>query len=153
MSTPSDHPPSGQPPAESTAGGAWASSEAGGGQAPEPGPPAERHRPWAWIAACVVLLVVAGGVAIWALGLQSDLDDQKDQTAQAQQEAAQAGDAVDELSAEVDDITQSVSDAGEDAQQNLQAALDELRDKLAELRDQLTQAAEDAGAADAAPTP
>ena len=56
--------------------------------------PEQRTRPWGWIAACVVLVIVAGGLAIWALGTQSSLDDQKDQTAQAQQEAQQANDQI-----------------------------------------------------------
>ena len=32
----------------------------------------------------MLLVLVAGGLAVWALGLQSDLDDQRDQTAAAQ---------------------------------------------------------------------
>ena len=89
---------------------------------------------------CVLLLLVAGGFAVWALGLQSDLDDQKTQTAQAQQEAEQANEAVSALSAQVDDISQAIGDAGDqlaqsgdDAQGNVQLALDGLKSKLAAL--------------------
>ena len=98
------------------------------GAAAAPAPPPRHHRPWGWIATCVLLVLVAGGLAIWALGLQSDLDDQRDQTAQAQQQAEQASKDVDALAGEVDEISQSVSDAGEqlsqsgaDAEENAQA--------------------------------
>jgi hypothetical protein len=37
-------------------------------------PPARHHRPWGWIV-CVLLVLIAGGLAIWTLELQSDLDD------------------------------------------------------------------------------
>ena len=69
------------------------------GTAPAGSAPAKGRRPWGWIVVCVLLLLVAGGFAVWALGLQSDLDDQKTQTAQAQQEAEQANEAVSALSA------------------------------------------------------
>src|SRR6478672_5197426 len=100
-------------------------------------PPPRRHRPWGWIALCVLLVVVGGGLMIWALGLQSDLDDQENQTAQAQQQAAQASKEVATLSGEIDQISQSVSDAGDqlsqagdEAQQNAQTTLDGLGTKL-----------------------
>ncbi len=115
-------------------------------------PPA-RHRPWGWIAACVLLVLIAGGLTIWALGLQGDLDDQRDQTAQAQQEAEQAGNDVEALAGQVDEISQAVSDAGDqlsqagaDAEQNVQQALDELGPKLESLKGQVAEAVEDAGA-------
>ena len=113
-----------------------------------PEPTAKKPRPWGWIAACVLLVVVAGGLAIWALGLNSDLDDQKVQTVQAKQEAEQANSEVDELSGQVDDITQTVNDAsdalsqaGQDAQNNAQSALDGLKAKLATLKEKLQAAA------------
>jgi peptidoglycan hydrolase CwlO-like protein len=116
-------------------------------------PPARPHhrRPWGWIAACVLLVLVAAGLAIWALGLQSDLDDQRAQTTQAQQQAEQAGKDVEALAGEVDQISQSVSDAGEqlsqadaDAQQNAQQALDGLDSNVQSLKGQVQKAAEDA---------
>ena len=60
--------------------------------------PPEHHRPWGWITVCVLLVLVAGGLAVWALGLQSDLDDQRDQTAQANAQAEQASKEVESLS-------------------------------------------------------
>jgi hypothetical protein len=118
-------------------------------------PPPRRRRPWGWIAACVLLVVVAGGLAIWALGLNSDLDDQRDQTAQAQQQAAQASREVETLSGEIDQISQTVTDAGDqlsqagaEAQQNAQTTLDGLGTKLdsikgeaASVKDRLDKAA------------
>ncbi|MEA2176712.1 MAG: hypothetical protein QOG77_9 [Solirubrobacteraceae bacterium] len=123
-------------------------------------PPPQHHRPWGWIVGCVLLLLVAGGLAIWALGLQSDLDDQRDQTAQAQQQAEEAGKDVDSLSGQVDQISQSVDDAGQqlsqagaDAQQNAQATLEGLQTKLESVKGRVSEAVEKARTAkgDAAP--
>jgi hypothetical protein len=87
---------------------------AGGDPAP---PPPRHHRPWGWITVCVLLVLVAGGLAIWTLGLQSDLDDQRDQTAQAQAQAEQASKEVDSLSGQIDQISRSVTEAGEQLSQ------------------------------------
>lgn len=64
----------------------------GPGDVPPPGttdPTAEDDgkKPWAWITIAGLLAIAAIGLGIWALGLSSDLDDQKDKTAQAQKEA------------------------------------------------------------------
>jgi peptidoglycan hydrolase CwlO-like protein len=116
-------------------------------------PAAEHHRPWGWIVACVLLVLVAGGLAVWALGLQGDLDDQRDQTAEAQQQADQANEQLDALSGQLDDLSQTVSDAsdelsqaGGDAQQNVQEALDGLRNDLSSVKDRIEQAAGGSGA-------
>jgi len=123
------------------------------------GPP-PRHRPWGWIVACVLLLLVAVGLAIWALSLNSDLDTQRAQTAKAQQQAEQAGKDVEALSAEVDQIGQSVSDAGDqlsqagaDAQQNAQQTLDGVGTKVQSLKGRVQKAANDAGASKETSTP
>src|SRR4051794_25387043 len=63
-----------------------------------PTQPVKAHWPWGWIAVCTLLVLVAGGLAVWALGLNSDLSDQKDQTAQAQQQAQKATSEVKDLS-------------------------------------------------------
>jgi biopolymer transport protein ExbB/TolQ len=127
--------------------------------APAPTPP-RHHRPWGWIAACVLLLLVAGGLAIWALGLQSDLDNQRDQTAQAQQQAEQAGKDVEALAGEVDQISQSVSDAGDqlsqagaDAEKNAQKTLDGVDTKLQSLKGEVQKAVEDSGGAEDSTAP
>ena len=131
----------------------------GAGAGPAP-PPSRHRRPWGWIAACVLLVLVAGGLAIWALGLQSDLDDQRDQTAQAQQQAEQAGKDVEALAGQVDQISQSVSDAGDqlsqagtDAEKNAQQALDGLDTKLQSLKGQVQKAAEESGASEDSSAP
>ena len=113
---------------------------------PAPAPPA-RHRPWGWIAACVLLVIAAGGLAIWAFGLQSDLDDQRAETVQAQQQAQQASEQVDSLSGQVDEISQTVDEtsdqlaqSGADARQTAQEALDGLKSKLDSVKAQVEQA-------------
>ena len=118
-----------------------------------PSPP-RHHRPWGWIAACVVLVLVAGGLAIWALSLSSDLDNQRDETEQAQQKADQASQDVESLSGQIDEISQSVTDAGEqlsqagsDAQQNAQSTLDGLKGKLESAKGQVEKAVEESGSA------
>ena len=126
------------------------------GRAPLAPPPHKKHRAWGWITACVLLALVAGGLTIWALSLQGDLDSQKDQTAKAQQQADEASkqaeaanQQVQAVSDEVDQLSQSVSDAsdqlaqqGTDAQQNAQQTLSGIQDKLGTLKDQAGQAVE-----------
>ncbi len=95
----------------------------------------------------MLLVLVAGGLAVWAFGLQSDLDDQRDQTAAAQQQADQANEQVESLSGQLDALSQTISDAsdqlsqaGDDAQDNAQAALDGLQGDIASLKDRFEQA-------------
>jgi peptidoglycan hydrolase CwlO-like protein len=113
--------------------------------APEPAEtqPAKKHHPWGWIAVCIVLLLIAGGLAIWALGLNSDLNDQKDQTAHAQQQAQQANQQVQDISNQVDDLSQTISAAGDDAQ----TAVDDAKAKLSALITQIKDAIEKNSAA------
>ena len=167
MSSPSGQSPAGEPlpgsaeqHAPATSGPDDRTGAVPAGTAPAGGTPAKGRRPWGWIAVCVLLLLVAGGFAVWALGLQSDLDDQKIQTAQAHQEAEQANDAVSALSAQVDDISQAISDAGDQlaqsgdgARENVQQALDGLKSKLAALKDKLEQGSGDGGASEATAAP
>ena len=131
-----------------------------GADVPSAQSPPQHHRPWGWITVCVLLVLVAGGLAIWALGLQSDLDDQRDQTAQAEQQAEQASQEVESLSGQIDQISQAVSDAGAqlsqagaDAQENAQTTLDGVETKLESVRGQVEKAVEESGASqeDAAP--
>ena len=120
-----------------------------------PREPVKHHRPWGWIAVCTLLVLVAGGLAVWALGLNSDLSDEKDQTAQAEQQAQQATDEVENLSGQVDDISQSVDQASEDlsqAGQDAQQTLDGLNGKLATAKETISQAIGNAGS-DPAATP
>lgn len=126
--------------------------------------PGKPKRPWAWIAACVVLVVLAGGFAIWAVGLQDDLDEQQEKTAQAQQEAdeakqqaEEANDAVGALAGQLEQVSQGLDDAGdqleqagEDAEQNAQDAVEGLKGQVAALKDQLADAG---GGTSATPAP
>jgi peptidoglycan hydrolase CwlO-like protein len=117
--------------------------------APEPTgtKPAEKHHPWGWIATCVVLLLIAGALAIWALGLNGDLNDQKDKTAQAQQQAQQANQQVQDISNQVDDLSQSISSAGDDAQSAIADAKAKLTALIANIKDAIEKntASSDAG--------
>jgi ABC-type transporter Mla subunit MlaD len=108
----------------------------------------------------VLLVLIAGGVTIWALGLRSDLDDQRDQTAQAQHQADAASQEVESLSGQIDQISQSVNDAGEqlaqagtDAQQNAQSTLDGLGAKLDTVKSDVQQALKGVGAVKESDTP
>jgi uncharacterized protein YoxC len=123
-------------------------------------PPAQHHRPWVWITACALLVLVAGGLGIWALSLHSDLDEQSNQTAQAQQQADQANQEVESLSNEVDQISQTVSDAGDqlseagdDAQQDVEQSLAGLETKLDSMKGDLQKAIDNAGTANDASGP
>jgi peptidoglycan hydrolase CwlO-like protein len=107
------------------------------GAAPTP----EHHRSRGLIILCIVLVVVAAGLAIWALSLNSDLNAQKDKTAAAQQQADTANSEIDSLAQQVDDISQSLQDAGGTAQQ----ALEDLKSKFNAAKEQIRQAIEDAG--------
>src|SRR4051794_6845342 len=96
-------------------------------------PGGSRHRPWAWIAACIVLGLVALGVTIWALNLNSDLDHQRDQTAAAQQQADKASSDVDQLTQDVNDALDQAGQAGAAAKDKLQGALADLKERLGAL--------------------
>jgi peptidoglycan hydrolase CwlO-like protein len=87
---------------------------------------------------CAVLVIVAGGLVVWALSLQSDLNDQKDQTAAAEQQAQDASAQVDDINQAVSDLGDQLQQAGGEAQGKIQQAVDALKAKLADLRDQLT---------------
>ena len=106
-----------------------------------PGTQPRHHRPWGWIGACVVLVLVAAGLAIWAVSLNGDLSDQKDQTAQAQQQAKTAQDQVDSISGQVDDLTNTVNDASDQLSQagdNAQSAVDQVKTALDDAKTKLS---------------
>ena len=121
-------------------------------------PAAGHRRPWGWIVACLVLVLLAVGLAVWAVGLNSDLDDQRDQTAEAQQQADQATQQVESLSGQVDEIEQTVSDAsdqlsqaGDDAEQTqetAQTALDDLKSKVGSVKEEIQEGVAKAGTGD-----
>jgi uncharacterized protein YoxC len=129
-------------------------------QPPEAAQPRKRH-PWQWIVPCVLLLIVAIGLAIWAFSLQSDLDDERAHSAQVEQEAQATQDDVQAVSDQVAELSQSLSSAAEDlststdqAAQNAQAALTDVQNSIQSLsdraksaKDKLSQAINEAKAA------
>ncbi len=122
--------------------------------------PAKGHRPWGWITACALLVIAVGGLAIWAVVLRSDLDDQRDQTAQAQQQAEQATKESESLSGQIDAISQAVTDAGAqlsqagaEAQQSAQTTLDGVKTKLESVKGQVEKAVEDSSGSEQESTP
>src|SRR5690242_19890813 len=82
-----------------------------------------RRRPWAWIAACAVLALALVGATIWALSVQSDLNDQRDQTTAAQQQADKLSSQMDQLTKDVNDALAQAGQAGAAARESLQGAL------------------------------
>jgi hypothetical protein len=106
-----------------------------------------------WIVACAVLALVAVGVTIWALNLNSDLNDQRDQTAAAQQQADKASSDVDQLTQDVNDALDQAGQAGAEAKDKLQGALADLKDRLGALAEDSKPPAEGSGTPEAAVTP
>jgi septal ring factor EnvC (AmiA/AmiB activator) len=108
--------------------------------------PARRH-PWHWIVPCVLLLLIAAGLAIWALSLNSDLNDERAHSAQVEREAQATQDDVKAVSDQVGDLEQSlITAAGElssstdKAAQNAQAAITDVEDSVKGLRDRASTA-------------
>jgi chromosome segregation ATPase len=110
------------------------------------------RRPWGWIALAAVLAVAAIGLGIYAMQLNSDLDD-ADATIAEQEQALSArdtgGQALDAIGAAVGDVTSALgatqadvtaleqqvtaaADRFEEAQGNVAAAADELERTQAE---------------------
>ena len=125
-------------------------------------PPPKRGHAGLWIGACVLLLLIAAGLAIWALSLRSDLDDEKAHSAQVEQQAQATQDDVQAVSDQVDELEQSLTTAStelskstDQAAQDAQAAVTDLEDSLkglgdraATAKDKLGKALEDAKSAE-----
>ena len=121
-------------------------------------PQPKRRHPWHWIVPCVLLFLVAAGLAIWAFSLQSDLDNEKAHSAQVEQQAQATQDDVQAVSDQVDELEQSLSTASDElskstdqAAQDAQAAITDvedsvkgLGDRAATAKDKLGKAIEDA---------
>ena len=106
-----------------------------------------RHPARAWIVLCAVLAVVAVGLGVWALSLRSDLDSQKQKTAQAQQAAQEAQNDVGALSKQVDALVASLSAAGaelsntgQDARAAAEKVVNDAKTTAQSLRGELRQA-------------
>ena len=130
--------------------------------APDPAqtnqPPPKRGHAGLWIGVCVLLLLIAAGLAIWALSLRSDLDDEKAHSAQVEQQAQATQDDVQAISDQVDGLEQSLTTAStelsqsqDQAAKDAQAAVTDLEnslkgvgDRAATAKDKLGKAIEDA---------
>jgi septal ring factor EnvC (AmiA/AmiB activator) len=130
---------------------------------PEPQPqaapqqPQKRH-PWHWIVPCVLLLLVCIGLAIWAISLNNNLDDEKAHSAQVEQQAAATQDDVQAVSDQVDNLTKSLTTAADELSQStdeaaqkaqsaltdIQNSLNSLGDRAKAAKDKLSQAIKDA---------
>ncbi len=119
-----------------------------GGAPPRDGtpvPPAPRKRPWGWIAVAGVLAAGLIALGIYAMNLNSDLDDANAKIASQQQE-------IDQASTAGADVRASAKSAYEDLSArlgSLQADASQVVDQAAQQLDQAEQAAADAqGTAD-----
>jgi cobalamin biosynthesis protein CobT len=118
-----------------------------GPAAPEPAP--KKHRnPWIWISGA--LAIAAIGLLVWALTVQSDLDDtnaELDQVqAQVQDNADSGGDFAAAAKVAYDELANSIGAAGEDAQASIeetQAQVDEAEQQAQEAGQQAAAAASD----------
>jgi septal ring factor EnvC (AmiA/AmiB activator) len=122
--------------------------------APPPDLPPKRRHPWHWIVPCVLLFLIAAGLAIWALSLQSDLDDERAHSAQVEQQAQSTQDDVEAVSDQVDDLEQSLTTASselskstDEAAQNAQTAISDVEDSLNGLSDRAQTARDKLGKA------
>jgi peptidoglycan hydrolase CwlO-like protein len=104
-------------------------------------PPRSRP-PWEWIGACALLAAIAIGFAIWAFTLQSDLDEQRERTAEAQQQAQRANKQLEDTSGELDQVKRAVEDAkkrieeaGADVEGSVRGALDDLGNRISDLEE------------------
>ena len=110
-----------------------------------PQPPAQRKRPWGWIAVAGLLAAGLVGLAIYAVNLNSDLDDANAQIASQQEQIDQTqdtgADVVAAAKGAYDDLSAQLGAAQEDASQAAEQAAERL--------DQAEQAAAEAqGTAD-----
>ena len=93
-------------------------------------PPASRKRPWGWIAVAGLLAVGVVGLVIYAVNLNSDLDDANAKVASQQKQIDEAQDtgvaaakaAYDDLSTKLGAAQQDASQAAEQASEKLNQA-------------------------------
>ena len=81
------------------------------GREPPPAPaPAKSRRPWIWLSG--VMAVVAAGLLVWALTIQSDLDSTQQQLDSTQQELADTQQTLDSTSKALDSAKQDLEELG-----------------------------------------
>jgi hypothetical protein len=106
----------------------------------DPAPPTHRKRPWGWMAVAGLLAVCVIGLGIYALNLNSDIDDADAQITSQQEQIDQAQetgvDIVASAQAAYEDLSDQLGAAQEDAGQAV--------DEAAEAQDQAEQAAAEA---------
>jgi uncharacterized protein HemX len=115
-------------------------------QQPQAAAPKQSH-PWHWIVPCLLLLVIAAGLLIWGLGVNSDLNDQKAKNEQLSKQAAATQSDVQTVSDQVNQISDSLKSAGDqisqgtaEAQANAKAAIDSIQSKFQDLGTRLSDA-------------
>jgi uncharacterized protein YoxC len=129
-------------------------------QGPQAAPPSQKRHPWHWIVPCVLLFLIAIGLAIWAFSLQGDLDDERAHSAQVEQQAQATQDDVQAVSDQVDELSQSANTAADELSQStdqaaqdaeaalndVQSSIDSLSNRAKTAKDKLSKALEDAQA-------
>jgi chromosome segregation ATPase len=111
-------------------------------------PTPRKHRsPWLWVSG--VLVLVAAGLLIWALSLQSDLDSTQQDVAELQAQAEKAQEGGGTLSAALktayDAITQQLG-ATSESLANVQADIEQAKQRADQAQQDITSAADDAAA-------
>jgi septal ring factor EnvC (AmiA/AmiB activator) len=110
--------------------------------------PAKRRSPWIWIS--VVLAVVAAGLLVWALTLQSDLDDTQQDVDRLQSQVEQGqetgGTVMAAVKAAYDQLAQELGATSEDLA-TVEADLDTAKQNAAQAEDDAAAAADQAAAA------
>ena len=79
--------------------------------------PAKPRKPWIWLSA--LLAIVAAGLLIWALTIQSDLDSTQQELAGTQQQLADTKDELDSTQQELDAATQTVEELQSEADEGV----------------------------------
>ena len=138
-----------EPPADLPPESAEAFARYAGSEPPPPGEPPKKHRSrWIWVS--VVLGLACVGLLVWALSLNSDLDDANAKNEQQQETgssvASAAKDAYDSLASELGstnedlaDTEQQLQDAQQDAEQ-AQKDADSAKQKAENTSDELDKA-------------
>lgn len=122
----------------------------------DPQPPAPRKRPWGWIVVSGLLAAAVVGLAIYAVNLNSDLDDANARIASQQEQIDQTrdvgADAVAAAKGAYDDLSAQLGAAQEDASQAAEQAaerLDQAEQAAAEARGTAEEVQKQADAAQA----
>jgi hypothetical protein len=122
-------------------------------------PPARHQRPWGWIVVCVLLVLIAGGVTVWALTLKSDLDNTQQDLDKATQELASTKHELDTTKQQLGTAKQDVEDMQTSQRRRTGAALvggkviyDEFAKQLGAAHDELAATQQDVEDANKAAT-